>query len=435
MRTLTSQFVKAAPNAAEGKRDEHRDAEERGLALRVTSSGAKSWVLLYSLNGKKNRLTLGSYPSITLARARELAKAHKTKVAEGVDPIEAAKAEREEAERVRRETKTFGEIAARWVEDRRMAGKRSLKDDTGRLKNFVLPKWKDRAIGSITRAEVRELLQSVRVSVIEEAEELARRRKAEGGDPPAVANGVTSNRVASLIKTIFNYALDNEIIVVSPAQRVKNLVDEKPRKLQLLPEQVRAAWRIVCEIEDERFRDFQKLLWWSCARRSEVSEASWSEIDLEAKQWNIPRERTKNGVAWVVPLHDRAVEMLRARKAVANGRELVFSDERAKPINNPVYWHRKLVADKCGVNFRMHDLRSVSTSYLASWSVPAAVREMILNHVDQSIGGRHYNSYDFINERRAALDDWAAWIAGEPRACERAAERDELAARRQAKVA
>ena len=78
---------------------------------------------------------------------------------------------------------------------------------------------------------------------------------------------------------------------------------------------------------------------------------------------------------------------------------------------------------------------SVSTSYLASWSVPAAVREMILNHVDQSIGGKHYNSYDFINERRAALDDWAAWIAGEPRACERAAERDELAARRQAKVA
>ena len=103
-----------------------------------------------------------------------------------------------------------------------MAGKRSLKDDTGRLKNFVLPRWKDRAIGSITRAEVRELLQSVRVSVIEEAEELARRRKAEGSDPPAAANGVTSNRVASLIKTIFNYALDNEIIAVSPAQRVES---------------------------------------------------------------------------------------------------------------------------------------------------------------------------------------------------------------------
>ena len=244
---------------------------------------------------------------------------------------------------------------------------------------------------------------------------------------------MTANRVASLIKTIFNYALDNEIIAVSPAQRVKNLVDEKPRKLQLLPEQVRAAWQAVCEIEDERFRDFQKLLWWSCARRTEVSDARWSEIDLEAKQWNIPRERTKNGVAWVVPLHDRAVEMLRARKALANGRELVFSDERAKPINNPVYWFRKLVAEKCGVNFRMHDLRSVSTSYLASWSVPAAVREMILNHVDQSIGGKFYNSYDFINERRAALSDWAVWVAGEPRACERAV--DELAARRQAKGA
>ena len=74
----------------------------------------------------------------------------------------------------------------------------------------------------------------------------------------------------------------------------------------------------------------------------------------------------------------------------------------------------------------MHYLRSVSTSYLASWSVPAAVREMILNHVDQSIGGKFYNSYDFINERRAALSDWAAGIAGEPQAGERAAERDDL---------
>ena len=129
--------------------------------------------------------------------------------------------------------------------------------------------------------------------------------------------------------------MDNEIIAVSPAQRVKNLVDEKPRKLQLLPEQVRAAWRAVCEIEDARFRDFQKLLWWSCSRRSEAAEARWSEFDLDARQWNIPSERTKNGVAWIVPLHDRAVEMLRVCKALANGRELVFSDERAKPIEKP----------------------------------------------------------------------------------------------------
>ena len=91
MRTLTNQFVKAAPNAPEGKRDEHRDVEARGLALRVTDSGSKSWVLLYSLNGKKNRLTLGAYPSITLARARELANEHKAKVAEGIDLIEPRK--------------------------------------------------------------------------------------------------------------------------------------------------------------------------------------------------------------------------------------------------------------------------------------------------------------------------------------------------------
>jgi hypothetical protein len=241
MRTLTSQFLDAAPLLAEGKRIEHRDAKETGLALRVTSSGSKSWTLLYSLRGKKNRLTLGPYPQITLARARELAREHKATIAEGIDPIAAAKAEREEAARVARNTKSFADVADQWVEDRRLAKKKSLHHDTGRLKNWVLPVWKDRAIGSITRKDVRALLESIRVSTIE-----------DGG------NGVTSNRVSALLKTIFNYALDHEIIPLNPAQRPKPLVEEKPRKLQLLPEQVRAAWRSVMEIEDTRLRDFYR---------------------------------------------------------------------------------------------------------------------------------------------------------------------------------
>ena len=180
MRELSNQFLKTMPLPEEGKRGFERDTKAPGLAVRVTSHGVKTFVVLYSLNSKRDLITLGSYPSLSLARARDLTREHKAKIAEGIDPKAAAKAEREEAERERRETKTFGEIAERWVEDRRMAGKRSLHHDTGRLKNFVLPKWEHRAIGSITRAEVKELLQNVRVSVIEEAEERAKRQRGSG---------------------------------------------------------------------------------------------------------------------------------------------------------------------------------------------------------------------------------------------------------------
>ena len=87
MKDLTTSFLNAAPLPKPGKRLEYRDGNVTGLALRVTSTGAKSWVYLYSLNNQKRRLTLGPFPAITLARAREIARGHERTVAEGEDPI------------------------------------------------------------------------------------------------------------------------------------------------------------------------------------------------------------------------------------------------------------------------------------------------------------------------------------------------------------
>jgi integrase len=395
MKDLTVQFLNAAPLPAPGKRREYRDGNVTGLALRVTSSGAKSWVYLYSLNNQKRRLTIGPFPAITLARARELARAHERTVAEGEDPILKGRKASEAAAQATRERRTFGDVATQWVEDRRAAKKKSLKNDEQNLAKWVLPRWRDREIGSIKRKEVLELLQTVKV-----------------GTP----TGAQSNRVRSLLNTIFNFALDNEVIENNPTGRIKPLVKEIPRKLELLPKEIHDAWDGACAIEDEQMRDCYKLLFLTCARAGEIRGLPWGELDLDAGLWKRPAERGKNGRAWTVPLPPAAVELLRERKErmgdAATPKALVLGRQLTKQALNE--YHHRFIA-KVGVAFRVHDWRSVALSRMAAeWSLPEIVRDRILGHVRRGgVSDVNYNSYDYLNEHRVALARWQSWLNDE----------------------
>jgi integrase len=311
MKTLTDADCKNAPAAPPGKRPELRDALVRGLALRVTEHGAKTWILIYNLRGKKTRLMLGSYSAgVTLARARELAKAAKAKVSEGVD-VAAAKREVNKqfsAQRIAAVTNSFEYIADRWLANRSAAGKRSLKHDVGRLKNYVYPAWGNRDISTITRRDVFALLEDVQARVI-----------ADRG----YGTGVNANRVGSLIKSIFAFALDREVITTNPASGVKPLVAEQARKLELSADQTRAAYRATRAISDPRLRDYFTLLWLTGARCGEIAKARWSDVDFNASCLRIPKENTKGKVNWSIPLSEQAMAIIRARKSLASG-ELIF---------------------------------------------------------------------------------------------------------------
>ena len=277
------------------------------------------------------------------------------------------------------------------MEDRRAAKRKSLANDEWNLNKWILPEWRNRAVGSIKRREVKELLRRVKVNT---------------------PMGIQANRVRSLLSTIFNWAIEEEIIENSPAHRVKKLVKEKPRLLQLLPDQTRKVWVEVCSIGDERLRTFYQLAFLTCAREGEILGATWREFDPDARLWALPAERMKNGCAWTVPLPPAAVELLRERKERAGVAvtpdALALGTRLDKQTLND--YHHQFTA-RVGVDFRIHDWRSVALSRMeAEWGLPGIVRDRVLSHVRKGITDRNYNSYEYLNEHRVALARWQNWL-------------------------
>lgn len=384
MKVLTDQFLKNVPAPEAGKRPEYRDQGHTGLALRLTSDGVKTWNYLYSFAGKKCRLTIGTYPEISLSAARKAAATHRQTVEEGKNPIV--------EQRSNHEKQTFGDVAALWFEDRRKAGKRSLDNDEWNYGKWVEPEWKNRAIDEIRRKDVKALLRKV-----------------------STPTGVTRNRVLSLVKTIFNFALDDEIIESNPAARMKPPVEEIPRvdQVKFSEEQVRKIWDAVCAFENERLHDFYQLAFLTAAREGEILGMTWGELSLSnpAKaEWTLTGERVKNGKAWSVPLPPAAVELLRGRKERAGENAtpdaLVLNGLKKRSLNDH---HHKFV-EKVGIPFNVHDARSMIVSRMAEWEIPDAVLDRILNHEPRSITDRKYKRYAYLDERRVALARWQSWL-------------------------
>jgi hypothetical protein len=149
---LTDAFVRTLA-APEKGRIEVRDAEMPGFAVRVTEKGAKSWILIYHLRGRKGRLTLGSYPALSLADARRQARKHKSEIERGEDPAA--------AKRSAQAALTVGQAAAVYIERYAKPNKRTWAGDEWAFRKHVLPLWSDRKVREIDRADVIALLGRV----------------------------------------------------------------------------------------------------------------------------------------------------------------------------------------------------------------------------------------------------------------------------------
>jgi hypothetical protein len=186
---LTARFLETLKPV--GRRIEYFDADEPGLALRLSEHGRKTWCYLYRAHDSRRlrRLTLGTYPAVTLADARRLALGNRRGVQiNGENPADVKSAWKQ--------IKSFSELAAWYLKDYATKRKRSWKEDARILDKELLPAWRDRKASDISRAEVRALLRSI-------------------AERPAP---VMANRVLALVSRIYNKALEEDIpgIVANP---------------------------------------------------------------------------------------------------------------------------------------------------------------------------------------------------------------------------
>ncbi len=380
---LTAAFVEKVKPPAEG-RAEYWDALLPGFGLRVASGGTKSWCLFYRVNGKQVRETLGKYPALGLADARKLARERADRARSGVDPRK-PKAAR---------TRTVADLAEAFVEQHCKPNNRSWKSQESQLEMHVLSRWGHMAPDRVTKLDVAQMLQEVSVKRGARSGGIGRAGVVSGGP-------VAAENVLKVLRAMYNWGLDHDLVETNPALRAKPPVRPKARDRVLSDDEVKAIW-LAAGALGYPFGHWTRLLLATGQRRSEVAAMTWDEIDGDV--WTLPRERTKAARAHVVPLAPIAANIL--SECPRQSGPYVFSTTAgAGHIRGFSKAKIELDAAACLTDWRYHDLRRTAATGMAALGVVEDIIGRVLNHAPRGVTAR-YNRYTYIEEKRVALAAW-----------------------------
>ena len=362
----------------EGKRDVLVfDDEQRGLGVRVTAGGGKTYLAQYSWHGQKRRIPLGSCSALSLAKARKAACGIMGDVAKGIDPA----AERKNAKA--REALTLAALLSDW-QALHLASKRPrYAAEAVRAVRNAFPRYLDLPAADLGRATIVKTLDA-----------MARKGSA-----------AMAARTAAYGKAAYGWAVKRGAI---PANPFVNLPVASParRERVLSDDELAAIWRATDG--PGPFNGIVRMLILTGQRREEVAGMTWAELSDDLSTWIIPASRAKNGATHIVPVSAPAQDLLRN---VPRFVELAFPGLRGT-FNGFSKAKAALDARSGVTDWRLHDLRRTAATGLQRLGVRLEVTEQVLNHVSGSRAGivGVYQRHDFAVEKRAALDAWGAHV-------------------------
>jgi len=357
--------------------------EGNAFGVRVTPQGNKSFVFMYRYQGKLKRMTLGTYPAMSLAEAHKAHAEAKEMLARGIDPGAKALIEKEEE----RKAPTVAVLADEYLEKWAKPRKRSWQVDKRILEKDVFPEWGRRKAKDLTRRDVIRLLDNI----------------VDRGAP------IMANRTLAVIRKMFNFAVARDIVPASPCAAIQTPSPEQRRDRVLSAEEIKTFWHGLEGTRiTEEIRLALKMQLVTAQRKGEVISAEWAEIDLQEKWWTIPPEKTKNRLPHRVPLSMLAIEILEAAKNLAGDSRWVFPSPRGAGHITPTAVDHALRIDLNTLkidNCTPHDLRRTAASHMTGAGVPRLVVSKILNHVEDGVTAV-YDRHSYDREKRQALEAW-----------------------------
>lgn len=367
-----------------------------GLALLISPTGTKSWILRIRIAGKTRDMGLGGYPAVTLAGVRERARVIREKADMGIDPIEERRTARATMAASRAKTMTFDQCKEKYLEahndgwkspKHRAQWKNTLDTyagpfigaidvalvDTGLVLKCLEPIWKDK---TETATRLRGRIESVI--------DWATTRGYRQGENPARWKG----------------HLDQLLVKPGKIKKVEHLA--------ALPYSETGGF--MAELKQmegmgARALEFAIL---TAARSGEVRGATWNEIDLDARTWTIPGERMKAGKEHRVPLSDQAIQLLKALPTVAEETLIFFSSKKGNPLSDMTL---TATLRRMGRNdITAHGFRSTFRDWASETTAyPGDVVEMALAHAIGNKVEAAYRRGDLFEKRARLMADWARY--------------------------
>jgi integrase len=336
----------------------------------------------YRYAGEKRRVPLGGCGAISLASARDAARALLGDVAKGKDPA----AERKAAVLwAKRKALTLGGLIDQW-EKLHLAGKR--------------PNYSVAAASALRRSFAKHLDMPAasldRTTIVGVLDDLAK-------DGKAAMAGATARYGSAL----FGWAIRRGSLTVNPFERVPAAPTVRRERI-LTADEIRRVWQAT--EEPGAFNAIVRALLLTGQRREEVSGLASSELDPNFSVWTLPATRSKNRKPHVVPLSAQMQALLQARSESSEG-ELVFEGERGVFSG----WSKsKIRLDRrSGVKgWVLHDLRRTAATGMSELGVAPHIVEAVLNHASGHKAGVAgvYNQARYASETRRALDLWGAHV-------------------------
>jgi integrase len=373
----------------------YKKGDTGGLFMLVTPAGGRWWRLKYRFGGKAKLLSLGTFPEVSLAVARERRDAARRLLAQGVDPSAQRKAEKREAEL--RDANSFSAVALEWHgKQAKKWTARHADDVKRRLESNLFPDLGERPVAEITAPEL-----------------LAAARKVESRGAHDLAH-----RMVGVAGQVFRYAVATGRCERDPSGDLRGaLTPHKARnQAAIKPEELPALLRAIDgypAIGDKQTALALRLLCLTFVRTVELIGAEWSEFrDLEgdAPTWEVPAERMKMKAPHVVPLSRQAVAILKELRAIGAGSRYVLPGRNPdKPISNNTLL---FALYRLGYKGKMtgHGFRAVASSALNEAGYRPDVIERQLAHKEPNKVRSAYNRAEYLPERRAMMQQWADMV-------------------------
>lgn len=372
----------------EATKSEVMDADNPGFGVWVYPSGKKAFIYAYRCNGHKGRITL---TATTLAEARDEYRELRKLVRQGINPQQQKAEIRRQAE----QDLTFGDLSERYLKEY-ATHKRSGDQDSRLLSYDVLPRWKQLKAKDVKRRDVQEMLKAIVDRGV----------------------GVTANRTLAVVRRVFNWGIEQDLIETTPCAGVKAPSKERARDRVLTSDEITTFWNhLDLSLPIHTALKLELLL---AQRIGEILGMRWDELNLDESIWTLTPDRTKNETVHLVPLSDKAVALINDMRVLSGTSEYVFASPRA-PRSNPVSASENrnpIRIDSVGTaldraivkaglaHFSSHDLRRTAATNISALGYTDDLIGRILNHKNRTVTAR-YNRHSYLEEKRTALDAWA----------------------------